>query len=91
MTRGWLAIAGRWLLPPPPPLLPPQATIIGSSTNDGRLRCVFILPAGEHAALERGGAAAYEAFMRSTFPSLPEDAIQVAGWLSGRLAGWLAG
>lgn len=26
-----------------------QATIIGSSTNDGQLRCVFILPAGEHA------------------------------------------
>ncbi|PRW58870.1 kynurenine 3-monooxygenase [Chlorella sorokiniana] len=53
-----------------------QATLIGSSTNDGQLRCVFILPAGEHAKFK--SAADYEAYLRQNFPSLPEDAVKRA-------------
>lgn len=61
-----------------------QATLIGSSTNDTQLRSVLILPGGEHAKLTT--AEAYAAFLRSTFPSLPEDTVQVGGGRGPRRA-----
>lgn len=62
---------------PQPPPLQLQATVIGSSTGDGLLRCVFILPEGQHVQLQT--AEQYEAFMAETFPSLPLEAIKVQG------------
>ncbi|KAL4419392.1 hypothetical protein ABPG77_003366 [Micractinium sp. CCAP 211/92] len=53
-----------------------QATIIGSSTGDGRLRCVFILPGGVHSTLKT--AADYEAYLADAIPSLPEEAVKRA-------------
>lgn len=53
-----------------------QATLIGSSTEDGQLRCVFILPGGVHDTLKT--AADYEAYLADAIPSLPQEAIKRA-------------
>eukprot|EP00887_Chlorella_sp_A99_P002514 scaffold6.g2514.t1 len=50
-----------------------QATLIASSTSDGQLRGVLVLPEGVHATL--GTAAAYQRFLADTFPSLPADVV----------------
>ncbi|GAB4814409.1 hypothetical protein N2152v2_001455 [Parachlorella kessleri] len=53
-----------------------RASILGSSTGDGLLRMVFILPEGVHDTLRT--AAEYEAYILSAFPSIPQDAAKRA-------------
>ncbi|KAL4425516.1 hypothetical protein ABPG75_009532 [Micractinium tetrahymenae] len=53
-----------------------QATLVGLSTDDGQLRCAFILPGGVHATLRT--AADYEAYLADAIPSLPKEAVQRA-------------